>query len=283
MALNKVQLIKLYSNRLVKSLVPVEFGEAFIQSIINDLQTTLLNTSSEEQNLSIIINKLKMQFLSNNLKNEWVEFQNIVNSLSKFKSLDQICNYLAFLDALRDEKPEDILSTSTASLSPGKQNVMINTVNTALTLSQLIEPYYDTLSEQTILTYLPYTMLGLDSKIFTFSNNYTRLEIPKDINNSFSSLLREVFEFAILYKQLAIVVDRYKGTLVLAIKTAYIAILEAQLNKYVNDINNIFNNKPNSILVVYNSIFPWISILRFLYRVSNRLNRLDGYEFLTIL
>ena len=114
-----------------------------------------------------------MQFLSNNLKNEWVEFQNIVNSLSKFKSLDQICNYLAFLDALRDEKPEDILSTSTASLSPGKQNLMINTVNTALTLSQLIEPYYDTLSEQTILTYLPYTMLGLDSKIFTFSNNYT--------------------------------------------------------------------------------------------------------------
>ena len=170
--------------------------------------------------------------------------------------MDQICNYLAFLDALRDEKPEDILSTSTASLSPGKQNLMINTVNTALTLSQLIEPYYDTLSEQTILTYLPYTMLGLDSKIFTFSNNYTRLEIPKDINNSFSSLLREVFEFAILYKQLAIVVDRYKGTLVLAIKTAYIAILEAQLNKYVNDINNIFNNKPNSILVVYNSIFP---------------------------
>lgn len=283
MALNKVQLIKLYSNRLVKSLVPVEFGEAFIQSIINDLQTTLLNTPSEEQNLSIIINKLKMQFLSNNLKNEWVEFQNIVNSLSKFKSLDQICNYLAFLDALRDEKPEDILSTSTASLSPGKQNVTINTVNTALTLSQLIEPYYDTLSEQTILTYLPYTMLGLDSKIFTFSNNYTRLEIPKDINNSFSSLLREVFEFAILYKQLAIVVDRYKGTLVLAIKTAYIAILEAQLNKYVNDINNIFNNKPNSILVVYNSIFPWISILRFLYRVSNRLNRLDGYEFLTFI
>lgn len=283
MALNKVQLIKLYSNRLVKSLVPVEFGEAFIQSIINDLQTTLLNTPSEEQNLSIIINKLKMQFLSNNLKNEWVEFQNIVNSLSKFKSLDQICNYLAFLDALRDEKPEDILSTSTASLSPGKQNVTIITVNTALTLSQLIEPYYDTLSEQTILTYLPYTMLGLDSKIFTFSNNYTRLEIPKDINNSFSSLLREVFEFAILYKQLAIVVDRYKGTLVLAIKTAYIAILEAQLNKYVNDINNIFNNKPNSILVVYNSIFPWISILRFLYRVSNRLNRLDGYEFLTFI
>ena len=121
-----------------------------------------------------------------------------------------------------------------------------------------------------------------DSKIFTFSNNYTRLEIPKDINNSFSSLLREVFEFAILYKQLAIVVDRYKGTLVLAIKTAYIAILEAQLNKYVNDISNIFNNKPNSILVVYNSIFPWISIHRFLYRVSNRLNRLDGYEFLHI-
>ena len=78
MALNKVQLIKLYSNRLVKSLVPVEFGEAFIQSIINDLQTTLLNTSSEEQNLSIIINKLKMQFLSNNLKMNGSNFKTLL-------------------------------------------------------------------------------------------------------------------------------------------------------------------------------------------------------------
>lgn len=78
MALNKVQLIKLYSNRLVKSLVPVEFGEAFIQSIINDLQTTLLNTPSEEQNLSIIINKLKMQFLSNNLKMNGSNFKTLL-------------------------------------------------------------------------------------------------------------------------------------------------------------------------------------------------------------
>ena len=76
MALNKVQL-KLYSNRLVKSLVPVEFGEAFIQSIINDLQTTLLNTSSEEQNLSIIINKLKMQFLSKQFKMNGSNFKTL--------------------------------------------------------------------------------------------------------------------------------------------------------------------------------------------------------------
>ncbi|RCK62603.1 Spindle pole body component SPC98 [Candida viswanathii] len=304
MALTKEQLIKLYSNRLVKALIPVEFGEAFIQSITNDLQTTLLHpaNATEPCDLQTIVTKLKVQFLSNNLKNEWVEFQNIVNSLSRFKSLDQICNYLAFLDALRDNNqqqqpqhaqnhhhnPEEVLS-SVSSMSPSKQTHAQQQQHhnlpsaSALTLSQLIEPYYDTLPEQTILTYLPYTLLGLDSKIFTFSNDFKRLEIPQDINNSFSSLLRQVFEFAILYKQLLMVVEKYKGTLQLAIKTAYIAVLESQLTEYANLVNHVFNNQPSSILAVYNSIFPWIFKLRFLYRVSNKLTQCDGYEFLAVI
>lgn len=304
MALTKEQLIKLYSNRLVKALIPIEFGEAFIQSITNDLQTTLLqlNNISEPYDLQAIVARLKVQFLSNNLKNEWVEFQNVVNSLSKFKSLDQICNYLAFLNALRDKNhtiqglnhpdqhQEEILS-SVSSLSPMKQIHSQNNHQqqtnvpsaSALTLSQLIEPYYDTLPEQTILTYLPYTLLGLDSKIFTFSNNFKRLEIPPEINNSFSSLLRQVFEFAILYKQLLMVIEKFKGTLQLGIKTAYIAVLESQLSEYVKLINQVFNKQPNSILAVYNSIFPWIFKLRFLFRVSNKLDQCDGYEFLSII
>ncbi|RCK59232.1 Spindle pole body component SPC98 [Candida viswanathii] len=302
MALSKEQLIKLYSNRLVKALIPVEFGEAFIQSITNDLQTTLLHpaNATEPYDLQTIVTKLKVQFLSNNLKNEWVEFQNIVNSLSRFKSLDQICNYLAFLDALRDNSqqqqpqhaqnhhhPEEVLS-SVSSVSPSKQTHAQQQHHnlpsaSALTLSQLVEPYYDTLSEQTILTYLPYTLLGLDSKIFTFSNDFKRLEIPQDINNSFSSLLRQVFEFAILYKQLLMVVEKYKGALQLAIKTAYIAVLESQLTEYANLVNHVFNNQPSSILAVYNSIFPWIFKLRFLYRVSSKLTQCDGYEFLAVI
>ncbi|KAL6454750.1 SPC98 Spindle pole body component SPC98 [Candida maltosa Xu316] len=282
MALNQEQIVKVYSNRLVKSLIPNEFGEVFIQSIINDLQSTLLNGPIQSHDLT------------NNLKNEWIEFQNVINSLSKFRSLDQICNYLVFLDALRSEpeqtttsfiKPDDILSQSSYSQSPTRLQPVPPNPNTSsttsqLTLFQLIEPYYFTLSEQTILTYLPYTLLGSDSKIFTFSNDFKRLEIPADINNSFSSLLRQIFEFALLYKQLILVVENLKGKLVSAIKTAYIAILERQLNEYVNDINQVFNSQPESILSVYNSIFPWIFKLRFLYRVSNKLNHVDGYDFL---
>ena len=64
MALTKEQLIKLYSNRLVKALIPIEFGEAFIQSITNDLQTTLLqlNNISEPYDLQAIVARLKVQF-----------------------------------------------------------------------------------------------------------------------------------------------------------------------------------------------------------------------------
>lgn len=308
MALTSEQLIRLYSNRLVKALIPTEFGEAFIQSITNDLQTTLLQSTNTPQSydLQTVVTRLKVLFLSNNLKNEWIEFQNIINSLSKLKSLDQICNYLVFLNALRENpqphpgasnldnhyhNQEEILS-SVSSLSPTKQthSQKINqqeqtgtTSTSTLTLSQLIEPYYDTLPEQTILTYLPYTLLGLDSKIFTFSNDFKRLEIPPEINNSFSSLLRHVFEFAILYKQLLLVVENLKGTLQLGIKTAYIAVLESQLSEYVNLINKVFNKQPSSILSVYNAIFPWIFKLRFMYRMSKKLDQCDGYEFLSII
>ena len=268
MALNKPQVVRLYVHRVVKSLIPAELGEEYIQSVANELYTSLINTEPIHEDISTIINKYKQTFLSNGLQLEWNQFQTLVNSLSQHRTLDQIANYLTFLDALRYNSAESIQETSFTTNTNGK------------TLAQLIKPHYTTLSEETILTYLPYTLMGLDSKLFTFSNDYKRIEIPQSINNSYSSFLKTLFEYALLYKQLTIFVEQNRGKLSLAIKGAFISVVDGELKRYSKDLNLVFSKQPSSLLVVYNAIFDWIFTLRFLYRASLQMVKLDGYHFL---
>ncbi|KAI5950820.1 SPC98 [Candida jiufengensis] len=274
MTLQKQNIIRLYIHRLIRSIIPSELGDEYIQSIANELYQLLINSNKQDEDISIIINKFKTYFLSNSKKTEWNEFQNLINSLSKFKSLDQISNYLIFLDTLMGNTTVPNMTTPTTS-------TFESTISNNKTLSQLIEPYYETLPEETILTYLPYTLMGMDSKLFEFSKNSRSIEIPKTINNSYSSLLKLIFEYSLLYKQLSLCVELNKGKLKSAIKSAYIALIEEELKIYASDINQIFINKPPTILSVYKSIFDWILKLRLLYRLSLKMSVLDGYNFLT--
>ncbi|KAI5960712.1 SPC98 [Candida margitis] len=277
MSLDKPQVIKLYVNRIVNSLIPAQLGEEYIQSVANELYTSLIRAQPISEDISHIINKYKQDFLSNGLKQEWAQFQTLINTLTQHRSLDQIANYLVFFDTLRDTNTDERLNDTnrgdtTTDLAP------INTNDK--TLAQIIQPYYETLPEETILTYLPYTLMGLDSKLFTFSNDFKRIEIPQSINNSYSSFLKTLFEYALLYKQLNVFVDRHKGRLSSAIKGAFVALLETELQRYTQDLNQVFSKQPPSILFVYHAIYEWIFTFRFLYRVSIKMEQLDGYRFL---
>ncbi|EGW34440.1 uncharacterized protein SPAPADRAFT_149322 [Spathaspora passalidarum NRRL Y-27907] len=305
--LNKSQLIKLYVHRLVKSLVPAEFGDEFIQSITNDVNVAINQNlqpqqSYQQQDLSSIIQDLKVHFLSNGLQTEWIKVQELVNSLAKYKSLDQIYNYLVFLDTLRQSSEGNKRQNSSRSVrnlsSPFREaGSVIGSLNGAgaaatvaagqTPLAQLITPYYETLDEETILTYLPYTLLGHDSNLFKFSGN--SIEIPPTINNSFSDLLRDILEYALIYKNLNEFVDTTKGKLQSGIKTAFVSVVEGELSEYVNAINRIFNRgttsttsgNVSSILSVYHSIYSWIYRFRIIHNFKLKMNQCDdGYEFL---
>ena len=104
MTLDKDQLIKVYTSRLVNSLVPVEFGHEYIQSITNDLLNHLLKSpksSSPYIDINQLTDHFKTLFLSNGLQELWIKFQSVLKMLSQTKSVDQICNYLIFLNALQ--------------------------------------------------------------------------------------------------------------------------------------------------------------------------------------
>ncbi|KAG2734538.1 hypothetical protein G9P44_002544 [Scheffersomyces stipitis] len=334
MALDRNQLIRVYSSRLVKSLVPAEFGEEFIHSVTNDLLTSFNNnlsqpTTHSQNEINSITNKFKTSFLSHGAKSQWVSFQRVLESLLRFKSVDQVCNYLIFLDALQNPESQtfgnpnrsnDRLSFSNVSSpkriashvstrsvtsggtirhqqhqnqnqnhhsslldlhsSPFRDNINPKNWTSQETLSQIIEPYYETLSEESILAYLSFTLLGLDSKLLSFSNN-KEIEIPATVNRSYSGLLTNILECALLYKNLQIFIESKMGKMNSPIKTAYLRVLELQINSYVTHINDLFTVQPSSLIAVYNSIYPWIPKLRFLYSLTLDQDTLNGFDFLT--
>ncbi|CAI5756119.1 unnamed protein product [Candida verbasci] len=265
--MNKIQLIKLYISRLIHSLVPQEFGDEYIASLSSEISEKLLNSSSQKFDLSIVVNKIKVQFLNNGFDQEWIEFQNIITELTNFKSIDQICNYLIFLNSLNNPN-EDYQYQPTFKVPENA------------TLSQIIQPYYKTLSEETIVLYLPYVLLGSESKLFKFKNN--SIIIPNDINNSFSLLLKEIFEIALLYKQLELCIQENKGKFKSSIKSAFISMLEIQINNYVKEINLLFSTSPTNLIQIYSGLYSWLFKLRFLYRCSKKLN-LEGFAFISFM
>ncbi|KAI3406434.2 SPC98 [Candida oxycetoniae] len=269
---------------LARSLIPPELGDEYVQSIANELFISLWKKSptKKNQDISQIINKFKVRFLSNNLKSEWLQFQEIVNSLAKLKDLNQIANYLVFFDALHNGELLP-MSKSVSNSKPKSTSFLEkhHVGRNGKTLAQLIEPYYETLSEKEILTYLPYTLRGMDSKLVEFTDNYRQLEIPQTINESYSSLLRSIFEYAFLYKQLILVVENDRGTNPSTVQAAFVALLEEITKEYIGELNQVFTEGPTSILSVYQKIFSWIYKLRFLYRISLKLKTLDGYHLLT--
>lgn len=311
MTLDKDQLIRVYTSRLVNSLVPVEFGHEYIQSITNDLLSHLLKSSTSSSNIEInqITNHFKTLFISNGLQELWIKFQSILKMLSQTKSVEQICNYLIFLNALQgSEEITPLLRSNTRVASVGNNSRGYHSIEeqrihhdlqsspyhvsnhtsktgskaftTAVPLNELISPYYETLPEETILTYLSYCLLGLDSKLLSFLRDGNSIELPPNVNSSYSGLLHNIIEAGLIYRKLKTFVESNKGKLNSPIKTAFLRSLESELNVYVNHINEYFNTGPTSLIAVYNALFPYILKLRLLYSLTNELN-LSGYEFLS--
>lgn len=115
MGLDKNQLVKVYLNRLVRSLVPIEVGEEFIQSVSTNLFNDLIHEEGDFRSYDTnqMLNQIKTVFLSQNDESSWIKFQNLLDQLSNLKSNDDLVKYLVFLLEL---KGEDRRKNSTSTL-----------------------------------------------------------------------------------------------------------------------------------------------------------------------
>ncbi|CCE86729.1 Piso0_005238 [Millerozyma farinosa CBS 7064] len=306
MALDREQLIKVYCRRLVNSLVPAEFGDEYAESLTAELIQQLLSktsTGATQGDTSQISDHVKQYFLSNNAPDKWVRFQNILNTLTRARSIDQICSYLRFLCCLQGislrenhqshSRPlkngpierNSIDSTPTskqASFQKFNRSTFDRTefMDGNKTLHQSISPYYETIPDDDLLTYLPYSLLGLDTKLLQYQHDGTLMEIPPSINNSYSGILHNMLESSLIYMRLKRLVEDNRGKKRSAITSSFMRSLETELELYSNHINTCMSKPVSSILVLYNHIFPKILELRLIYSLSNDLD-MKGYDFLS--
>lgn len=302
MELDRNQNIRLYVNRLVTSLVPREFGNEYIQSVSSDLNTYLLEGlhKNNQYDIQQLLNGAKRRFASRGMTEEWIKFENVLETLSNKKSLDQIANYLVFFTSLLNKETSQTETQtqpqaripSTLQSSPYNRNIRLSSAidhnNFSQPLDTLIGPYYETLPETEILTYLPYSLLGLDSKLLSFDKidiDHYIIKLPDTINNSYNYLLSNILEAGLLYKWIKHSVDSKRGSILSPIKNSLLRCLEEELNHYVNFINEIFNDKENSdsLIKIYKLVFDKIFILRFFYKLLKQFDNINGYDLLLMI
>ena len=117
MSLDTAQLVKVYLNRLVHSLVPSEFGPEYAQSIAHDLVAYFTDQpgSHTKTDLTNVLAQCKASFLRANKIEEWHKLQRIVEETLKEKLLDQVAAYLVFLSEI--QKPSHIFTDTAPSSS----------------------------------------------------------------------------------------------------------------------------------------------------------------------
>lgn len=321
MALNRHQLVKVYISRLVNSLVPVEFGQEYVHTIANDLSSHILSDTKDPKQADInsLFNRFKADFARNDLREEWAHFASTVEKLLACTSVEQVCNYLVFLDTLLSHqravhRTEELSATKMRS-SPAPSVLQVPSsapyalqsspfqgprlerqrqtdpfdkpAPAGATFADLIDPYYETLSEDSLLTYISYSLLGLDSKLFVFlvnENGELYIKLPSGINASYTGLLSDILEAGLIYRKIRTVLEQTQktgwSTNLGPIKTAFLRCVDGELKDYVSHINHLFNKKRDSLIGVYNDIFNDILKLRLVYSLLAKFQTLNGFEFL---
>ncbi|CAH2350649.1 spindle pole body component Spc98p [[Candida] railenensis] len=331
MGLDRNQLLKVYTTRLVNSLVPEEFGEEYINSISNELYMHIVNRPAGNEHdvgsFEGTLSQFKRFFFSQGRSHDWVRFQDVVDKLMRAKTVDQVEKYLVFFNGLMESSDFSAIQSSPYRQAPGDRvgPTAVTATTTGgsplqggtfsaieggrslgswqghdsavhasppppnATLQQHILPYYTSLDEQTIITYLSYTLLGIDSKIFTFTptgTNSFSVQLSSSINHSYSGLLHNILEPALIYKKLSSAVsnDSITNSSSSPIKTAFLRSLEFHLNQYTTQVNKIFqstSSQSSTLLSIYRQLNPLTSKLRILYTIHTNYFPLKGSEFLS--
>ncbi|EGV63711.1 Microtubule-nucleating Tub4p (gamma-tubulin) complex component [Yamadazyma tenuis] len=301
MELDSKQVVRLYTTRLVNSLVPSEFGHEYTHSVTNELLNHFLkgkNNKTSTHDFNLILNEYKKIFISHSKNNEWVKFNSVISMLTQLKTVDQVKSYLVFFGTLKGinfastDTPAGLRSSPRMSSSSSNFNVNPRSMQMrlesspykksgALVMEEIIRPYYETLDESLIIQYLSYTLMGIDSKILAFieDGDHIKVQIPQDINNSYSLLLGKIIEPALIYIKLKKVLSQAFGSGLTPIKTSFLSLIEMELNNYSMFINGLFKENHGSLIKIFNKLSPTILRLRIFYSLTNKLN-LSGFEFL---
>lgn len=270
----------LYLNRLVSSLVPSEFGAQYIKSLVSAL---LAFISGETRDSTQITEELRAHFMKNGTEHNWNTFQTILSLLPQQRNPDQLSSYLQFLlNLVPDPKSDPSSRLPNARSSP----VLSSPFNQSYAHFQSLNgrpssqsrPYDEVPDDETILPFLPKTLVGLDTQLFTFTDDAVKILSP--LGRGQFQLINDLCEPAIIYRHLHGSVEKLRGKSASPIKAAFMQVLGAKLTTYATEVTRLFHKSPTSLLQVYHELQDLIVELRTLSHLHKQMEELDGFQFL---
>lgn len=275
--------ISLYLNRLVSTLVSPEFGASYNKSLVSALRS-YVNGQLPEGSSAQLMEELKAHFTKYGSPDEWNTFSTILVSIPKQNDPNQITSYLQFLlNLVRDPNSHSTSPPIQARSSPVPfsspflpSNPQMHSLNGHP--SSQPRSHDGHLDEDAVLSFLPNALVGLDNQTFRFTED--TVEILTPLTRGLSHLLHKLCEPALIYRRLHRAVEKLRGKNGSPIKAAFMQVLSAKLVAYASKVNRIMQASPSSILNVYNELQDLIVELRLLRHLYERLEDLDGFQFL---
>ncbi|OBA21730.1 hypothetical protein METBIDRAFT_42575 [Metschnikowia bicuspidata var. bicuspidata NRRL YB-4993] len=292
MASGDPDIVRLYLNRLVGSLAPSDRESPHVHTLVNDLTTHITRPFSavSAKPLPQILDQYHRLFLQQNRADDWREFQGIVDAFMHPSLPDSFTRNLIHLSRLcpSESSPDSDKFPHMAFkpvppgrvLSPFSSSPHQRVLPSNSTMPELIDPYYKTLDEQALLASLRHTLAGQDTNLLRFLRDFGSIEIPDLVNTSYTQLLTDILEPALLGKSLHVFLDSCRGSINSPITTAFLTYLQRYLVFYADTIEGIFRTAPKTLLALLDSLEDQTHNLRFLGHLKSRLAELDGFEFL---
>lgn len=271
----------IYLNRLVDSLVLAEFGAYYKKSLVNALLGLI---SGETKDPSQITEEIRAHFLKSGTESNWSTFSTILSSLPQQRNAEQVSSHLQFLlNLVPDQKGTPSTRLPNARTTPLVLSLPFNQSfaqfqNLNGFTTEQPKPFDDVLDDEAILPFLPKTLVGLDTQLFTFTDTYISILSP--LARGLFQLINDLCEPAILYRRLHGSVEKLRGKNPSPIKAAFMQVLGSKLTSYASDVSSIFHKNPRSLLHVYHELQNVIIELRTLAHLHQQMEVLDGFQFL---
>lgn len=148
----------------------------------------------------------------------------------------------------------------------------------------LLEFQPDHIKESEMIQFIFYTLLSSTSDLFPVDKVSGKIAIPESIGNSTSGILHLIFEASVLFKYLmtATKKNHYKSQ----IKVAFLSNVLVYLQQYTQLINELSvsnaNDMGKTLTDVYRHLVGEIDKFRFLYFLTDKLEKIPGNEFLSL-
>lgn len=281
--------LRQYLAQLVGPLMPKHIPQEMADNFVLELTAALLSTNLLS-NLPDLLKDLQKIMIDLGQEWKWREFETVAYKVTrepllddKFRMLSQFPGFVPIdggdssllqgaRDSLKSQSFHDILRSTNRDLrsSPIKQS--------NVSLSKVIEPYYNTLDEGAVIENLAFTLLGQDSTLFQFSST-NEVVIPPEINISHTMLLTDILEPALIYRRLL----REKESAIAdssPITRAFLRCVDTLLIEYSKTVEAVFHRGPSTLQTVFVELDPSIRSLRLINYLFSQMPQLLSYDLL---